>query len=80
MKLKSTATDIIAIVGAALAVIPNLFKKKPFVLWYRGRDEKWYQKGGPFSHRQCVKTMSALVDLGSYEADRFVILRKGVTP
>lgn len=76
-KIKSIVTDIAAIIAV---IIPAILKKKPFCLWYQGIDEKWILKGGPFSHRQCVKTREALISLGTYIPDRFLILRKGVSP
>ena len=68
-------------IGTGLAaLLPAVLKKKLFVLWYRSRDEKWREKSGPMSHRQCRKAKAQLLALGTYEADRFVILRKGVAP
>lgn len=76
-KLKSTATDIIAVVGAIIGVLPGLFHKKPYVLWYL-KPAGWTAIG-TFSARQCRKQMAELVGIG-YDPDKFVILRKGVTP
>lgn len=81
MKLKSAASDAIAAIGAIIGIVPALFKKKPFCLWYfRKETKKWEMKAGPFSRRQCEKTREALLSLGSYDAECFVILRKGVSP
>jgi hypothetical protein len=78
--LKIGVGEVIAAIGAVIGVLPGLFKKKPFCLWYLGRDDKWLLKAGPFSHRQCEKTRAELIALGTYLPDRFTILRKGVTP
>lgn len=81
----SKAVDLLkgvggAIVGAIAAVIPHLFSKKKFVLWYLGRDDKWIKKSSPISHRQCRKTIKVLCSDGAYIADRFKILREGTAP
>ncbi len=65
------------IAAVLLGVLP-LLKKKLYCLWYWNRVS-WVSKGGPFSGRQCKKTRKELVALGM-DPERFVILRKGVTP
>ena len=80
MTMKKIPQAVLTIIGSLITIIPSLFKKKLYCLWYQGRDGKWILKGGPMSHRQCVKTMNELVELGTYLSDRFVILRKGVSP
>lgn len=78
-KLKSTATDIVAIVGAILGIIPGLLKKKPFTLWRWNRPVKVWDNCGTYSARQCKKAMKELIRLGD-DPILFAILRKGVPP
>ena len=71
----------IPVIGPAIELVNKLLRKKAFILWYRDpRTEKWVTKSDPMSKRQCRKTITVLVATGGYIADRFAILRKGVTP
>lgn len=73
--------SVIPVIGPAIELVNKLIRKKPFVLWYHDlRTEKWVMKSDPMSKRQCRKTRTDLVSTGGYLADRFAILRKGVTP
>ena len=80
-RAKSAITDILAIIAAVVGGLP-LFKKKPFMLWFwegpRPTDWKGY---GPFSARQCRKSLAKLVAPPfNLDPKRFVILRKGIAP
>lgn len=76
-RAKSVATDIAAVLAA---ILPLIFKKKQFCLWYHQQDMKWVKKAGPFSHRQCEKTRTTLVRDFHYDINAFSILRNGVQP
>ncbi len=67
-----------AAVGGALALVPNIFKHKPFQLWY-WNGQRWEAQGDPMSSRQCYRQKAALVRLGMVEA-QFTVLRKGIKP
>ena len=73
--LKNAVT---AIVTGIVGTLPSILRKKPFCIWY-WEPPKWQPRGGPFSARQCRKTIAELVWLGMDPA-RFTILRKGVEP
>lgn len=71
--------------GTIMALISSLAgllvgKKKKFILWYRGLDEKWTEKTKPLSYRQCRKTRTTLVKTGPYLFARFAIFREGTKP
>jgi hypothetical protein len=70
--------SILTALPAIIGFLPNIFRKKPFQLWY-WNSQKWETKGGPMSSRQCHRQKAALVSIGMDET-RFVILRKGVEP
>ncbi len=66
------------IIVGVFTLIPSIFKHKPNCLWY-WTGEKWILKAGPMSSRQCRKQKATLVSTGC-QANRFIILRQGVTP
>lgn len=77
--LARRALPVAQIIAIIAAIIP-LFKKKPFCLWHwQGPRPTDWKKYGPFSKRQCKKTMKKLVDMGCNPA-HFAIFRPGVTP
>lgn len=68
-----------AIAAAVGAVVPKLLgPKKKFNLWY-WYQTFWTKEGGPYSYRQCRKTMAVFVRLGM-KPSNFVILRDGAKP
>jgi hypothetical protein len=81
-RLKSAAAKIPAaiiepVIGAIIGIIPALFKKKAFTLWYN--EPSGWKSIGTFSHRQCRKQMAELIRIG-YDPAKFAIFRKGVVP
>jgi hypothetical protein len=79
-QLKSTGAEVVSIIAALLGILPGLFKKKKYCLWYHAQDMKWVKKAGPFSARQCKATMATLVKDLHYAENAFLILREGVLP
>lgn len=78
-KAKAIAGDIVAIIAAALGLIPGLFKKKPYTLWQWDPARKTWLDHGTYSARQCRKLKAELIRLGQ-APETFTILRKGAKP
>lgn len=78
-KARAIAGDIVAILAAALGLIPGLFKKKPYTLWQWDPTRKSWIDHGTYSARSCRKLVAEFVRLGQDPAT-FAILRKGAKP
>lgn len=78
-KARALAGDIVAIIAAALGLIPGLFKKKPYTLWQWDPTRKTWTDHGTYSARQCRKLMAEMIRLGQDPAT-FSIMRKGAKP
>lgn len=78
-KAKAIAGDIVAIIAAALGLLPGLFKKKPYVLWQWDPARSLWIDHGTYSARQCRKLQAELIRLGQ-APETFTILRKGAKP
>ena len=78
-KAKALAGDVVAIIAAALGLLPGLFKKKPFTLWQWDPIRKTWIDHGTYSARNCRKLQAEFVRLGQDPAT-FSIMRKGAKP